>query len=303
LLQEYGKVWATYYEGRRLKPFYERLLTQAIQAYKWRAIDTKKFDTLLQDALKFGFVQSQVDIIKAMADIEIAHQIVAENTPTLAMITEMGEFIDVNKEFIDNVLYYRRIDKEYADVFAKYYSGRTVVKAVDRLVNAIRLFYEHFAVPEDLLNELLKVMAEGGWNSRQIAVFKKELEIVNRYRIATQLMPNAREFINYGVYVEDTKGWIDFLFQERGIVSKELNNIIEKWKQFILLQIEGRKIMRFFWFYIDNMKYAYGKGLLTKQQVKQYLEQWKAYGVDSTLIDLIMQGMDFYLLYKMGEYY
>jgi len=56
-----------------------------------------------------------------------------------------------------------------------------------------------------------------------------------------------------------------------------------------------KEVMRAFWFYVDSIKGAYKKGILTKEEVIQKLRKWEEYGVDKKLIDLVLEALDYYI--------
>jgi len=62
------------------------------------------------------------------------------------------------------------------------------------------------------------------------------------------------------------------------------------------------KIMRFFLFYVDNIKLAYAKGYITRDQLKNNLEEWEKYGIDKELIEEILRGIDLYVMLTKSKY-
>jgi len=61
-----------------------------------------------------------------------------------------------------------------------------------------------------------------------------------------------------------------------------------------------KRTIKFFWLYVDGLKEAYKKGSISKEDVRRRLEEWKRYGIDDSLIEMVLKGLDYYVSLSKG---
>lgn len=226
--------------------------------------------------------------------MEILYQEVLQNTPSLELLTVMGEYTDIPQSFIDTVLGTRRIGKNFAEVFNAYYRGRTAVEATNRFANVYIEVLRGFAVPEDVTKDLITVLKNYGWNATKITIFEKEVNLVNVYRQLEEMVPSIRQFAGDAVSIDNWEKYLTIILGVRGVDTKKYKDYLDFYKQLI----RNRKVRGYIWFYIESLKLAYGYGLISDSLALQYLEWLKQFGVNDEAVQLLYYGLMFYRAYK-----
>jgi len=301
--EEWRPIWRSYIT---VKPIADEVRT--LVSYYYRA---KRYGVTLPDDVvkavealmsEVGYTDREKAILDLAAYIynvtEEMRKEASEVIPSLSMLASMAEYIDVPLDYVAKVMAARRVERTYAELWLKYVSARTIASEVNRVSNTLRSLYEHFAVPDDVVKAVADLMKRGGWTSRELAIFQFDLELRRRYRILNTLVPTLRQFVTDALYLGEWERLLEDWLAARGIEAEKYKQQVEYYKKLI----KSRKLNRRLSWFIARLMNAYCAGIITLDEARKRLEQFKDYGLDDDEIKILLAGFELERAYRQAVY-
>ena len=282
---EWRDIWARYIKIRPYIDDVRYLLSAYLRAKKYGVVLPVELENKIKEILsEFGISSTELEI----RELAIMLETLRESLPTLSQLGVMAEYIEIPSEFVKKVLEARRVSKEYADLWIKYISVRTIASEVNEVVSQYRRLYEYFTVPQEFVDKVRQIMLQGGWTQRELEIFNVALQLRKAYRIMAYMIPTIRQFVADARYMPDWEQLFNDLLKARGIDVAKYQKQIEYYKKLIRNRMVWRQIS----WYRSQLVYAYANGVIDRNTLRQKLEKLKQYGLSDQEIELILDGAE-----------
>jgi len=208
-----------------------------------------------------------------------------EAIPTLGALASMAEYIEVPLDFVQRVLAERRVTGTYAELWLRYFAARPIASEVNALVGTYRRIVEYFGLPPTLEEQVKALMRAGGWTEREIQIFDLDLYLRRAYRVLSTFVPTLRQFVGDAMYLGEWEKLFEDLLRARGLEAEKYKAQAEYYKRLI----KARKLWRRINSLIAELVNCYARGVIGEREMRQELQQFKAYGLDDDEIELIVK--------------
>jgi len=288
--------------GVRLRLLAQRILGWVLYrvAYGWVTVEDLKriADVLIK---RFEFTEQEAAAVLELATVMAgiaAREWEYEYIPTLGTLASMMEYIDVPRELILKVFEERRVKEPWASLWYRYALTRSIATETNAMVSTFRGLLERYAVPEDIVNRVMAIMRQGGWTSRELQIFNLDVTLRRIRRILDTFVPTLREFMGDAMYLGEWERLLEDWLLARGIEAEKYKAQVEYYKKLI----KSRKINRRLSWYISRLMNAYCAGVITLEEAKRQLEQFKTFGLDDDEIKILLAGFQLERKYREAIY-
>jgi len=282
---EWRDLWLKYISIRPYADDIRYLLNAYLKVKRYGVELPTEIENRVRQLLEaFGITKTELEL----RELAIMLETLRETLPTLSQLGSMAEYIEIPSEFVKKVLEARRVSKEYADLWIKYISVRTIASEVNEVVSQYRRLYEYFTVPQEFVDKVRQIMLQGGWTQRELEIFNVALQLRKAYRIMAYMIPTIRQFVTDAYYMPDWEKLFDDLLKARGIDVAKYQRQVEYYKKLIRNRMVWRQIS----WYRSQLVYAYANGVIDKNTLRQKLEKLKQYGLSDQEIELILDGAE-----------
>ena len=251
---------------------------------------------------KAGYTEEEKAILDLAAYIynitEEMRKETSEVIPSLSTLASMAEYIEIPLDYVAKILTLRKVEKQYAELWLKYVSARMISSEVNRVSTTLRSMYEYYAIPDEVVNQVIELMKVGGWTEREIKIFKFDMELRRRLRILRTFVPTLREFMYDAEYMSNWESLLQDWLRARGIDAEKYRQQVEYYKRLI----KSRKISRRLNWYISRVMNAYCAGIISRDEAKRRLERFRAYGLEPEEIEILLEGFDLEKAYREAVY-
>jgi phage-related protein/transcriptional regulator with XRE-family HTH domain len=297
--QEWRGIWLQYIKARALVDEVRSLLNAFYRMKRYAVLYGYSVPKDVEDvAMKYATMIGVTDVEKSIRDLvaqieatvdewrELARR--GETIPTLSQLVAMAEYINVPVDYIKKVLEARRVETTYANLWLQYLYARTISGEVNRVVSAFEALYTRFSVPEEIVERVKSLMAQGGWTEQELKIFSFELELRRAHRVLVMLVPSIRQFIADAQYLSDYEKLFQDLLQVYAIDADKYKKQVEYYKRLL----KNRRLWRHFAWYRTQLTYAYMYGAMDENQIRQKLEQFAKIGlIDPDEVNIIIDGI------------
>ncbi|MCC6056331.1 MAG: hypothetical protein LM583_06615, partial [Desulfurococcaceae archaeon] len=293
--QEWRAIWVQYIKARVVADEVRSLLSAFYRMKRYSIYYGYAVPKDIEDAVtKFASMIGVTDVEKSIRDltayIEATTDMIrsGEVYPTLSTLVTMAEYINVPVDYVKKVLEARKVEPTYASLWLQYLYARSISGEVNRVVSAFEAIYTRFSVPEEVVNRVTSLMAQGGWTEQELKIFSFELELRRAYRVLVMLVPSIRQFIADAQYLPDYEKLFQDLLQVYAIDAEKYKKQVEYYKRLL----KNRRLWRHFSWYRTQLTYAYMYGAMDENQIRQRLQQFVNIGlIDPDEVNMIVDGI------------
>jgi len=283
--EEWRGIWKEYIRIRPLSDDVRSLLYAYLRAKRYGVAIPQDVERAIKEILtRYGVSKEEIRIRELATLLDTLR----ETLPTLGQLGTMAEYIEIPSEFVEKVLKARNIPPDYAELWIKYISVRTISSEVNAVVSQYRRIYEYFFVTPEVARQVEAIMREGGWTDREIKIFNVELQLRKSYRVMTYLIPTIRQAVTDAYYLPEWEQLFEDLLKARGIDVTKYQKQIEYYKKLVRNRLVWRQIA----WYRSRLVYAYANGVIDKNTLIQKLQKLKKYGLSDEEIELIVDGAE-----------
>ena len=295
---EYAEMTAGIETTYRLRLLAQRILGWVVYRVATGYVTEEELDQVIS-TLKthFNYTEKEAEAVRALARAvnriavyEGARAAKAkveqeEAIPTLGALASMAEYIEVPLDFVQRVLAERRVTGTYAQLWLRYFAARPIASEVNALVGTYRRIVEYFGLPPTLEEQVKALMRAGGWTEREIQIFDLDLYLRRAYRVLSTFVPTLRQFVGDAMYLGEWEKLFEDLLRARGLEAEKYKAQAEYYKRLI----KARKLWRRINSLIAELVNCYARGIIGEREMRQELQQFKAYGLDDDEIELIVK--------------
>ncbi|RLI86870.1 MAG: hypothetical protein DRP01_03250 [Archaeoglobales archaeon] len=238
----------------------------------------KKFFT------SFGIAPHEWIMYNAIAYIEQlidrAKERLKPYIPTPLTLASMSEVVpDVRKMFPD-VVKHHNIPESWIPYWRKYIAFKPITDEIKRYVSIVSSMYEYFAIKHEDLVKALDRIKIFGYEKEELDVITYNANLERSLRAFRDLVGTPRELVTMAEYSPVARSFalaevykrIDSL-----PVDPETRDTIKKmWEEYIRIKPVYDEVRR----YITELLSCYARGVITRQQLEQELEELKQWGLD-----------------------
>jgi hypothetical protein len=191
--EKYRQFYVRYISTRPLKADYRSVLSTALRALRYNAITLDQWKKLLEDAVKYGFTESEVSLIQLRSELELMIEEVRAWRPSVTTLVTIAEYVPEIARLLDRYV----IDPEFKTYIQRYITVRPIADDVRVLMSAYfrALRYATLlgqTVPEDVKKVVLDYMKTVGVTDVEMRI--RELAVSLEVMVDTW-RENAREYI------------------------------------------------------------------------------------------------------------
>jgi antitoxin component HigA of HigAB toxin-antitoxin module/transcriptional regulator with XRE-family HTH domain len=293
--QEWRAIWVQYIKARAIADEVRSLLSAFYRLKRYAIFYGYAVPKDIEDAvMKFASMIGVTDVERSIRDMTAYIEATidmwrtGEVYPTLSTLVTMAEYINVPVDYVKKVLEARRIEPTYASLWLQYLYARSISGEVNRVVSAFEAIYTRFSVPEEVVNRVTSLMAQGGWTDQELRIFSFELELRRAYRVLVMLVPSIRQFVTDAQYLPDYEKLFQDLLQVYAIDVEKYKKQVEYYKRLL----KNRRLWRHLSWYRTQLTYAYMYGAMDENQVRQKLQQFVNIGLlDPDEVNIIVDGI------------
>mgnify|MGYP000123677313 FL=1 len=301
--EEWRALWKEYIEIKPIANDVYRVVSYYYRAKRYGvALPQPIVDAVEKLMERVGYTDEEKAILDLAALIynitEEMRKPASEVIPSLGTLASMAEYIDVPLDYVSEILVARNVEKRYAELWLKYVSARTIASEVNRVSSTLRSMYEYYAIPQEVIDKVTELMSVGGWTSRELEIFKFDLELRRRLRILRTLVPTLREFMSDAMYLGEWEKLLEDWLRARGIEAEKYKQQVEYYRKLI----KSRKINRRLSWYITRVMNAFCAGVITKEEARRRLERFKTFGLDDDEIEILLEGFELEKAYREAIY-
>ena len=227
---DFRPLWRQYITVKPIKSDYKAVISSALKALRRGAISEDTWKTILERARGFGFTDVEIALLEERAALELLVEESKEFVPSLGTLASMAEYIEIPDELIRQVLEARRVTEPWASLWYRYVITRSISSETNSLVSTFRRMVEYYAVPEDLVSQIMAIMRMGGWTTRELEIFQLDLTLRRIYRILNTFVPTLREFVSDAMYLGEWETLLADWLKARGIEAEKYKKQVEYYK-------------------------------------------------------------------------
>jgi phage-related protein len=284
---DFAEFVARYILLRPLKSDYRQVISSALRALRYGAITRDVFDSILQNALNYGFTEPELALIQMRAELDLAVDSAREYIPTPNMMATMAEILPEVRDYIAEVFRARRISGVWAKLWTKYIYLRPVADEVRRWLNAMTALVERNMLPMDALSDVLRVLSTYGYEQLEQEIITRTV-LSNRARHAwNELLGTARNLTTMSRYsdVAADMAWtrVAKVVDALPVDNATKETIKTMWKQYIIHYQNYPEIRT----YVTELVTSYGYGVIDDAAFERELQYLKRLGVPEMTLALI----------------
>jgi hypothetical protein len=276
---EYWPLWIVYIATKPLKGDYKAVITRALRALRYNAITYDTWKSILENAMRFGFTEPEINLLQLSAELELAIENAREYVPTPLTLASMAEYLPKVRTLIGNVLEARRIRGVWAQIWTEYIYLRPVVDEVKRWVTAISTLFIHFLVEKDDLKKVFEILSTYGYEPLETTIIEKTL-LAERARYAFDNVLGPPRIITgmarYSEKATDLAVTRAFKMIDALPIDDNTKNLIkEMWKQYVASYQAYPEIRS----YETELINAYADGAIDDKTLDDELDYLRKIGV------------------------
>lgn len=286
----------------RLRSLAQRILGWVLYRVAYGYVTEEELRSVTDVLVKrFEFTEREAqavfDLASVLAGIA-AREAEYEYIPTLGTLASMMEYIDVPRDLIMRVFAERRVREPWASLWLRYVMTRSISSETNTMVSTFRSLLERYAIPQEIVDRVMALARQGGWTSRELEVFQVDLTLRRIRRILDTFVPTLREFISDAMYLGEWETLLADWLRARGIEAEKYKKQVEYYKKLI----KSRKINRRLSWFITRLMNAYCAGVITLEEARSKLEEFKTFGLDDDEIKIILAGFQLEKAYREAIY-
>jgi phage-related protein len=191
--EKYRQFYVRYISTRPLKADYRSVLSTALRALRYNAITLDQWKKLLDDAVKYGFTESEVSLIQLRSELELMIEEVRAWRPSVTTLVTISEYVPEIARLLDRYA----IDPEFKTYIQRYITVRPIADDVRVLMSAYFRALRYAAllgqtVPEDVKKVVSDYMKTVGVTDVEMRI--RELAVSLEVMVDTW-RENAREYV------------------------------------------------------------------------------------------------------------
>ena len=295
---KYRPLWRRYIGVKPVKSDYKAVLSAALRALKRGAISEDLWKSILANAERFGFTDVEIELLDMRASLEMLVEEAKEFIPTLGTLASMMEYIDVPNDLVVRVFEARRVREPWASLWMRYAMARSIASETNTMVSTFRGLLERYAMPQEIVDQVVALMKQGGWTARELEIFQVDLTLRRIRRILDTFVPTLREFISDAQYLGEWEALLEDWLRARGIEAEKYRRQVEYYRKLI----KSRKIHRRLSWYITRLLNAYCADIIDRNEARRRLERFKTYGLSDEEIDILLEGFELEKAYRYAIY-
>jgi hypothetical protein len=280
VVEPWRSIWLRYIKVRPVKSEYRALINIARRARTLEAIPEQRWNEIINRALEFGFTSREIEIIKEIADIDMAIANARMWTPGAMALITMSELVPEAAEYIGML----RIDPRFKDLIMRYAAVRPIADEARILVNTYFRARRYIEIPEDIEMKVREVARLAGITDMEWMLREINLELQTLIDESRQWAPSPSTLATLS----------EFITLEESMVLKALERmrVVEPWRSIWLRYIRVRPVKSDYRTLINIARRARALGVISEDRWNEIIKAAEEYGFTRREIEIIRQIAD-----------
>ena len=232
--------------------------------------DTEKL--IKMTAEKAMLTKTEVDFLQAVMGImyTIATR---EYIPTPSQLLTMSEYVSIPSGLIDKVFQARFISPEWANIWKKYISVRTIADDVKSLISTYMYVLRYVKVPDEIAKTVKDYAGKIGFGYEELKILDLRAQLEELLRNSRE---NVREYIpspsmlaSMAEYLPEVRDYYDDVVKAKNIPSQ--------WRQLWAKYIDIKPLVNDIKTYLSKAEQLYARFMITEAEFKKVIDQVKDY--------------------------
>ena len=230
---------------------------------------------------------------------------VREYIPTPLELIRIVEYVPSARALFDEIIKYRHVPKEIAEIFRKLLYVRPVIDEVRRFISRLISSFSYGVINTSTFMNIMNSLKIYGYEQAEIEFLYKTASLYRAQRIFEQIIPSYIGLTTYFRYVPESLSFL--LYKLETILNDPswrqfLNNIdVKKIVDFYVRLAINRSVYTDMRSYIRTLIRAYEYGIIDRKKLEDELKSLTKFGLNEYNIEFILKEAD--LRKKIREHY
>jgi len=285
---EWKNLWLQYIKVRPVADEVRRLITAAITAYAYGAINADELNSVLNTAKSYGWTDQEIGILKQVAELRRKYvetrMEAREYVPTPLTLANIAEVLPEAVNYLQAVLVCRNVPSEFAPLWSKYVQVKPIANDVNSLATAYFRAKARGVNLGDLENTILNILRQYGWTDRELQIRDLVVKINQLVEASREYIPTPAQLATIAEYVPSVVTMAQQVFNAR--------NVPAEWRSIWMKYIQIRPVANEIRSLVTSAITAYAYNAITKDELSQIFNSIKAYGYTDQEITVLQQIAD-----------
>jgi phage-related protein len=230
--EPWKSIWLKYIEVRPVKSDYKTLINVARRARVLGVIPEERWNQIIKDAELFGFTKREIEIIKQIADLDMAIASSREWAPGVMTMITISELVPEATEILKEM----PIKAKFRDLIVEYARRRQIADEVRRLLSSFQrmkrlatLLGQKIPSEIEAAVEAYSKMIGLTEDEKRIRDLVSEIEIIMDQWLRGEVIPTLSTLLSMAEYIEIPEDYLSEILTRRRVEKR----FAEMWLRFM----------------------------------------------------------------------
>jgi phage-related protein len=280
VVEPWRSIWLQYIKVRPVKSDYRTLINVARRARALEIISELRWSEIIKNAQEFGFTSREIEIIREIADLEMAIARARRWTPGVMTLIAISELVPEATEYIEKL----EIDPRFKDLIMRYATIRPIADEARTLVNTYFRARRYVAIPEDIEVRVREVARLAGITDTEWMLREMSMELQALIDESRQWAPSPGTLATLS----------EFITLDENVVVRALERrrVVEPWRSIWLRYIRVRPVKSDYRALINIASRARVLGVIPEERWNEIIRAAEEYGFTRREVEIIRQVAD-----------
>jgi len=292
---EWAQLWLRYVDVKPVKSDYRAVLSTALRALRYGAIDRDRFDKLLKAAQDYGFTAREIELIQLRTELEMLIDDAREERrawmPSISTVITMAEYVPDAVKLLQ--LY--RVDQRVKPYIERYAYVRPLADEARLLINELYRARRYISIPKELEDKVLSTAKQLGITDTELALRDLALELQVMVDESKTWLPTPSTLATLSEYISIPSELVYEVLKDR--------RVPDKWAGLWIQYIAVRPLKTDYRAVLSTALRALRYGAIGVDQWKKLLGSASMYGFKPEEINMIQMRAELELLIENAREY
>ncbi|MEO2152368.1 MAG: hypothetical protein ABGW50_06915 [Thermococcus sp.] len=282
--EDWWPIWEQYVKVRPVADEIRRLLTAAITAYAYGAITSDELQQIFSFAKNYGWTDTELAILMQVADLRARYVEVREEgrsyIPTPYQLGTIAEYVPWARNLLQEVFEARHVPPEWQPLWEAYVNIRPIYDEVRRIITALINLYEHFAIDDDTLNQIIQILKNYGIGDLEALMIDRLAKLRAQFYAWREVIGNPKSLTVMAEYSPTARqfalGLVNRMIDSLPIDDDTKNLLKAMWEEYIRIKPVYDEVRK----YVNELINDYAYGAIDLETLESELNELRDWGLD-----------------------